>query len=547
MLPDRKSMLKPEANSERVNRFEAIWEKTEGTDLEKTLAMLQAYRDPRNWGTHSSAVRSVVKKYVGGMLGGGYCNTVKKKDALVFRIEFLFLLLSEEISFNHINPEGDLAAIFHVISTHTNINAYDFAQEKKLYDAYVMHKNEIKKGASTALDWVSVVKQVKPDHYGIIGDDVYDTRLVGAFLNANLIGYVDSWKLIVDRCGFNRLLAYNEHCTITDEDILRLFHSENTIHDHQYFIQYLYCKKYNLNFDNLSSSKMVYGWVDTVNVLCEATKEKNDGVLLLYVIKVMQKKGFLQPGKEDREEVVYDMLINLIEKRHLFENWNEIEEILFTSNNKINFIDFTCIAIERRSVDTVRYLLEEKKYNIDIKSLSTMPGLYKVFGYGLRRTPIQTLISALSLAHCNPSCYLETFFEILKILVSYDPDCVYSKDEKGNDIFYYWNNAKKLFNDFLETTLVGESAFAVRLKEQIQSPVDDFFEEGSSIIRNAFHRKRAFTFFQGKNGKDESNNISQLPNDVLGLICTYTIYSEILKRKENPDELINPENRAAPI
>jgi hypothetical protein len=162
----------------------------------------------------------------------------------------------------------------------------------------------------------------------------------------------------------------------------------------------------------------------------------------------------------------------------------------------------------------------------------------------VRKNPIQTLIASLNEQRVTSSA--EKTLEILKILISHDPDCVRIKDEKGNDIFYYWAQASKLLKDSSKNTraslLFNINCISSELKKMAATKkmVADFLEEGLSITNCAFRRKMAFTFFQGKNNQDESNNISQLPNDVLGLICTYTIYSEILKRKENPDELINP-------
>jgi hypothetical protein len=536
MLSNKDLLQKPSASA-RAPRFEAIWEKTKGTDFDKTLAMLKAYCETKNWGTHSKSVWSVVEQYVGSMLSNGYCKTVKDKNVLIFKIEFLLLQLSEDINFNKIKVEGDLAAIFHVIFTHTNINAYDFSQGTELYAAYEEQKKEIKNGAFTASDWMDLlrglVESYRYESY-LMNVNVYVPCLAGALLSAKSINYMDSWKLIAYPGLCEDVYAtYNMHCTISDEDFSELFHSEE-IQDHPFFIGYLYCKKYNLDFDCLDKrpDSVLSSWVNMVYHLCAATKEKIDGALLLHIINIMQKKGLLQPA----------MLIKLIEKRRLFENWNDLENILI-DNNKLNFFNLLHYAIEDGlSVDTVRYLLEEKRAEIDIKSLSKMSGSRRYFNYDLPKTLIQVLIASIS--HEGPSCHGFTFekhLEILKMLIRHDPYCVCIKDKNGNDIFHYLHTVSESFNDFLKSRTFGKEKKFRNLKK----PVDDFFEGACSIIRNAFHRKNACTFFSERNKKDSSSNISLLPEDVLRIICAYTIDPEISEL--NSDDFINPENRAAPI
>jgi hypothetical protein len=548
MLSNNKLLQKQEINSERVNQFEVIWEKTEGTDFEKMLAMLRAYCDLKNWGTHSKSVWSVVEKYVAS---GYYCKTVKKKDVLLFKIEYLLLQLSEKISFNNIKVEGSLAALFHVIFTHTNINAYDFAQGTDLYLAYEKYKNEIRLASMTTNSWknlfISAIPYADSDesYSSILGKrKVYCPSLVSAFLKAKFIDYVDSWELIVGTYSYDQVIIYDQHCVIADEDFLPLFRSEK-IQGCQDFIQYLYCKKYNLNVKHRYYEYSV-NLMRTVSLICEFSKEKNDGVLLLDLIKTMQKKISLQHYLHIVDRGFYFMLIKLIEKRYFFENWNEIEKILLVGNNQINFIDLLCFAIESQSLDVVRYLLEKKENNIDIKFLSTMC-VGREFNCDVRKNPIQTLIASLDEQRVTSSA--EKTLEILKILISYDPDCVRIKDEKENDIFYYWAQASKLLNDSLKNTRVPRVFFnnnGISLSRTLKEiaakkkMAADFLEEGLSIVNCAFRRKMAFTFFQGRSDNGEDNNIKLLPKDVLGLICTHTIYSEILKRKENPDELINP-------
>jgi hypothetical protein len=521
MLPDRESLQKPEVNSERVQRFEAIWEKTKGTDFEKTLAMLQAYCDIGNWGTHSKSVWSVVKKYLGGILDNGYCKSVKSKDVLLFTVEFLLLQLSEKISFNTINPKGDLAAIFHVIFTHTNINAYDFAQGTELYRAFEEHKDEMKRGVMEKSSWTMLAKQIDQCWH----DSSANPSLVSALMKVKLIDYVDAWEIIVRSFMLTHTVGkYDQHFTIADEDFLPLLGTEK-VKLRRDFILYLYLKKYNLSLDRERYFYSGLSWMNVIHVLCDLTVEKNDGAIILAVI------GFMQEEKRDDKQL-YDMLIKLIEKRHLFENWNEIEKVLI-DNNTINFVGFLCHAIEKLSVSAIRYLLEEKKVNVDIKFIHEwLAGTY-YYKAEVAKTPIQKLIAFVSSHYDIHGCF-EAFLDILKILVRHDPDCVYIKDKSGNDIFHYWEYTSKLWRNCF-----------IWHAENVRANVSSVINEADSIIRNAFHRKRAFTFFQGKNKKDGANNISMLPNDVLGIICAHTMYSEISARESSG--LISPENRVTRI
>jgi hypothetical protein len=513
MLSNKDLLQQPSA---RAPRFEAIWVKTQGTDFDKTLAMLQAYCDLKNWGTHSKGVWSVVEKYVGSMLSDGYCKTVEDKNVLLFKIEFLLLQLSEKIAFNKIKVEGDLAAIFHVIFTHTNINAYDFAQGTELYSGCEKYKEEIKRYAVKADSWknlfqLSTFCDAPPSFFG-------------ALLKAKCIDYVDSWTLI----RMDRNNVYSQHCAIVDEDFLQLFNSEK-IQDRQDFIGYLYCKRYNLNIDNFRNnfrnnfriSNFSLGLLDTVNGLCGLTEEKIDGVLLLVLIKKVIQ-GEYTFGLSSRKDF-FSTLVGLIEKRHYFENWNDIEEAMI-GNNKINFTDFLLFAIERKLVNVIRYLLEEKKADIDLKSLSKMKEDYRESCYDswqTNKTPVQTVFNIAQYSvFIRPGDDLEKFLEIIKILIRHDPDCVYVKDEEERDVFHYWRYASHLLKRDSE---------GAKPKEEM---VANFLNQSHSVICGVFHRKKAFTFFQGKNEKDESNNINMLPNDVLGVICAHTIYSEIAAPKK---------------
>jgi hypothetical protein len=176
MLSNKDLLQEPSA---RAPRFEAIWDKTKGTDFEKTLAMLEAYCEFKTWGTHSSGVGSVVKQYVGSMLSNGYCKTVKDKNVLLFKIEFLLLQLSEQIDFNKIKVEGSLAALFHVIFTHTNINAYDFAQGTKLYAAYEKKKDKTKEHAANKRGEMDIFAWFKQDVDPSITDFLIKVLLMG--------------------------------------------------------------------------------------------------------------------------------------------------------------------------------------------------------------------------------------------------------------------------------------------------------------------------------------------------------------------------------
>jgi hypothetical protein len=409
----------------RAPRFEAIWEKTEGTDLEKTLAMLQAYRDRTNWGTYSSEVRSVVKQYVGGLLGGGYCKTVKKKDALVFRIEFLFLLLSEEISFNHINPEGDLAAIFHVIFMHTNLNAYDFAQGTRLYSTYEIHKDKTKEHAANKRGQMDIFAWFKED--------------------------VDPG--------------------ITDFLIKKLRWQQDMRFGHDHGLPVIFC-----------------------------------------------------------ENTFYDLFAHSLSKKDEIANWDNIEKVLM-NQPKFNFTHLLHRVVECRSTSGIDYLLKEMKP--DVRVLYECLD-YRSSSYPDYRTLLQTIAvyAACGVRQSDYECSLAGicyYLGVMKILIQYDPGCIGVEDSAGNNFLFYWSRVIYTINYLSHTStpciIFNESIY----KEDFQRLTGEI----SSMIDNNFHYpKRAFTFFQGRSNNGEENNIKMLPNDVLGLICAHTMYSEITAPKK---------------